>query len=77
MDKKILKIEKIKTTLSSNRQSNSNRMDTADSQKVEEQAKPKEKGKKDKKKDVSKFGLKVRFSKDDGEVIIWSTLFNY
>lgn len=69
MDKKILKIENI--AMSSRRQSTTNREETEESQK-EEEVKPPKKSKKEKKKekDASKFGLKVRFSKDDGEVII-------
>lgn len=69
MDKKILKIENI--AMSSIRSNTNREAEDVESQKEEEVAKPK-KSKKEKKKekDASKFGLKVRFSKDDGEVII-------
>ena len=68
MDKKILKIENI--AMSSRRQSNTNREEDVESQKEEEVKPKKNKKEKKKEKDASKFGLKVRFSKDDGEVII-------
>ena len=68
MDQKILKIEHIHTAFSSRKQSNSN-CDN-DSQAGEQSKVKKDSKNQEKEKKLSKFGLKVRFSKDDREVII-------